>query len=67
MTCDTLTASPGNAVPSTGRVIAFPTARRRERDAIRADEPRGEILLFLGVRYERIVEQEPAPRRRRRS
>jgi len=35
-------------------VIAFPdSAERPQRPLPSADEPRGEILLFTGVRYER--------------
>lgn len=42
---------------SPGVVIAFPDAAERpQRPLLSADEPRGEILLFTGVRYER-----PAP------
>jgi hypothetical protein len=42
---------------SPGVVIAFPDrAERPQRPVLSADEPRGEILLFTGVRYER-----PAP------
>lgn len=38
----------------TGLVVPFaPVARPRRRPE--ADEPRGEILLFLGVRYERLA------------
>jgi hypothetical protein len=38
-------------------VIAFPDAADRpQRPSLNAGEPRGEILLFTGVRYER-----PAP------
>lgn len=64
--------------PSTGAVIPFPgSARRASRLALRADEPRGEILLFTGVRYERSFGSDAPPassgeskaggRRRRRS
>ena len=62
--------------PSAGVIIAFPDlAARPARPALSADEPRGEILLFTGVRYERL-EPNPGPsrpfasdgrRRRRRS
>lgn len=61
--------------PSTGAVIPFPgSGHRPSRPALRADEPRGEILLFTGVRYERSSDPAPAssgatnaggPRRRR--
>jgi hypothetical protein len=38
-----------------GVIITFPDpASRPNRNALRADEPRGEILLFTGVRYERL-------------
>jgi hypothetical protein len=68
----------GEVQPSTGAVIPFPgSAGRPSRPALRADEPRGEILLFTGVRYERsFAGLEPSPassgqskagRRRRRS
>jgi len=40
-----------------GVVIAFPAAAERpQRPQLNEGEPRGEILLFTGVRYER-----PAP------
>jgi hypothetical protein len=41
---------------SSGVVIAFPDRADRPQRLLPADEPRGEILLFTGVRYER-----PAP------
>jgi hypothetical protein len=50
--------------PSTGAVVPFPgSAYRPSRPALRADEPRGEILLFTGVRYERSIatSSEPTP------
>ena len=38
-----------------GVVIKFPDAAARPlRPHLSADEPRGEILLFTGVRYERL-------------
>ena len=37
-------------------VIAFPDATERPQRPLAAHEPRGEILLFTGIRYER-----PAP------
>jgi len=63
---------------SMGAVLAFPEAADRPvRAPLSLDEPRGEILLFTGVRYERIPERGPEPsrpaasdgrgRRRRRS
>jgi hypothetical protein len=36
-----------------GTLLAFPTAPRPRRASAAADEPRGQILLFTGVRYER--------------
>ena len=62
----------------TGVVIPLPDiAQRPPRPALGAHEPRGEIVLFMGVRYERLVDSvaeapvEAAPprvrRRRRRS
>jgi hypothetical protein len=39
---------------SPGVVIAFPDINERpQRPHLSANEPRGEILLFTGVRYER--------------
>lgn len=39
---------------SPGVVIAFPDSNERpQRPVLSAHEPRGEILLFTGVRYER--------------
>lgn len=38
---------------SSAEIIAFPDPAERPQRAQRADEPRGEILLFTGVRYER--------------
>ena len=64
-----------NQVRSTGVIIAFPDPRARSRASLGEAEPRGEILLFTGVRYERL-ESNPGPsrvsdgqsrRRRRRS
>ncbi|GBU17421.1 MULTISPECIES: hypothetical protein [Methylobacterium] len=66
MTCETHreTARPSGAV-----ILAFPPDAPSRRAPLREDEARGEILLFLGVRYERLPEpvREPGPRRRRRS
>jgi hypothetical protein len=40
---------------SAGVIITFPDpASRPNRSALSADVPRGEILLFTGVRYERL-------------
>ncbi|GJE81387.1 MULTISPECIES: hypothetical protein [Methylorubrum] len=51
----------------TGSVVPFApaTTRRFRREA--DDAPRGQILLFTGVRYERMPDAEalPVPRRRR--
>ena len=49
---------------SAGAVVPFPgSAYRPSRPALKADEPRGEILLFTGVRYERshATSSEPTP------
>ena len=53
----------------TATVVTFPAPARRFRRAdADADAPRGAILLFTGIRYERMPEPEaPAPRLRRRS
>jgi hypothetical protein len=52
---------------STATVVTFPATARRFRRAD-AEAPRGAILLFTGIRYERMPEPEaPAPRLRRRS
>ena len=57
-------------VRSSGVIIAFPEpSANRPRSPLGDTEPRGEILLFTGVRYERM---EPRPasdgtKRRRRS
>ena len=69
----------GEVQTSAGTVLPFPApVSRRSRPALREGEPRGEILLFTGVRYERMSTPslEPTPsasghskpgRRRRRS
>ena len=56
-----------------GVIIPLPDpAFRPKLPALAADEPRGEILLFTGVRYERQPEPPPSlsdghgPNRRRR-
>ncbi|CAO4175082.1 Transposase [Methylorubrum populi] len=48
-----------------GSVIPFVAGagRRFRREADEA--PRGQILLFTGVRYERLPEAAPVPQRRR--
>lgn len=47
-----------------GVVVPFPdlppTSARR---ALSGDKPRGEILLFTGIRYERLSEPAPEPSR----
>lgn len=52
-------------------VIAMPqaAARRFRRDTAHDAEPLGQILLFTGVRYERMpdIQPEPAIRQRKRS
>ncbi|WP_112663120.1 hypothetical protein [Microvirga flavescens] len=48
---------------SRGVVIAFPDASMRpNRPSLAQDEPKGEILLFTGVRYERPTPN-PGPSR----
>ena len=48
---------------SAGVIITFPDrVDRPHRAAPRPGEPRGEILLFTGVRYERL-EPSPGPSR----
>lgn len=56
----------GEAEASRGKLVAFPDrAHRPSRLPPRADEPRGEILLFTGVRYERLAPtMEPSPIRK---
>ncbi|GJE62151.1 hypothetical protein [Methylobacterium trifolii] len=50
--CEAETERPG--LRPMGALVPFaPSAARRVRREPAADEPRGEILLFLGVRYER--------------
>jgi hypothetical protein len=61
----------------TGMIIPFPDPPFRVRPAVvGACEPRGQILFFTGIRYERQPEPSPSPsfsdghgpnRRRRRS
>lgn len=64
---------------SSGDIVPFPDpASRAGRRPLAADEPRGAVVLFTGVRYERHPEMPPGPfgplasdgsprRRRRRS
>jgi hypothetical protein len=44
-----------------GLIIPFPIPAPRLRLAPRADEPRGKILLFTGIRYEWQPEPNPEP------
>lgn len=45
-----------------GDLIPFPPASRRQpRPGPGEGEPRGQILLFMGVRYERLSEPGPEP------
>ena len=63
-----------NQATDAGVIIAFPDpASRPERAAMQEGEPRGRILLFTGVRYERTeptpshpIASDGQPRRRRR-
>lgn len=48
---------------SPGTIVVFPDAASRpQRPALSTDEPRGEILIFTGVRYERPTSR-PDPSR----
>lgn len=51
----------------TGSVVPFAPVMTRRFRRERDDAPRGQILLFTGVRYERMPDAEalPVPRRRR--
>ena len=52
----------GAETRSAGVVIAWPAeGSRPPRARPMADERRGEILLFMGVRYERVQEPHPEP------
>lgn len=66
-----LTGGPGQAPERpTATVVTFPQGhpRRFRRSADAEPAARGAILLFTGIRYERMAEPErPAPRLRRRS
>lgn len=45
-----------------GTLLPFPASSGRPaRRALGPEEPRGEILLFTGVRYERQIEPSPEP------
>lgn len=49
-------AEPLRAPKPSAALIAFPGPEaRRTRRTAGSGEPRGEILLFLGVRYERLA------------
>lgn len=52
----------------TGRIVAFPGSapRRFRREAAESDAARGQILLFTGVRYERMPDPDTGVDRRRR-
>ena len=61
-TCETRSSQPAAdqirraASTASATLIAFPGAEARRTCRIpRSDERRGEILLFLGVRYERLA------------
>ncbi|MDV2985803.1 UNVERIFIED_CONTAM: hypothetical protein Q9R58_15945 [Methylobacteriaceae bacterium AG10] len=67
------TSSPALSAPpahrergATAAIVPFvpATTRRFRREA--DDAPRGQILLFTGVRYERMPDAEALPVRRRR-
>lgn len=66
-------ASPASAPAprATGTVVAFPpaSARRFRREALQPGEPRGEVLLFTGIRYEHLTDAAEfsgsAPKRQR--
>jgi hypothetical protein len=62
---ETAAGTPRDGVSS--RIVAFPgSAPRRFRREVEPDAERGQILLFTGVRYERMPEAETSPTRRRR-
>jgi hypothetical protein len=47
-----------------GQVIPWPSPEKRPaRPDVALDGPKGEILLFLGVRYERHDDPAPSPAR----
>ena len=58
-------------IPVSAAVIPYPGPGARRARPTEAAEPRGQILLFTGVRYERVGERAAArpaaakPRRRR--
>ena len=50
------------SIQLTGSLLPFPASSDRPaRRALGPEEPRGEILLFTGVRYERQIEPSPEP------
>ena len=58
----------GVQVRTKGVVVDFPApALRPPRPGPSADEPRGKILLYMGVRYERLPERGPEPSKPRLS
>ena len=44
-----------------GALLAFSSDQRRRPRPPRRGEPRGEIVIFSGIRIERIPEPQPAP------
>lgn len=60
--------TPHAAERPTATVVTFPQGRApRFRRAAEDASPEGRILLFTGIRYERMEPAERAPRLRRRS
>lgn len=61
-----------SSAPSTDgtNIIPFPAGREAGSRTLREDEPRGIVLLFMGIRYERDepvhVAPKPLPTRRKR-
>ena len=68
MNASTILPSLGESRPS-GTVVPFAAGapRRFRREPIAGSEPRGQILFFTGVRYERLTDAPPAllPKRKR--
>lgn len=48
-------------VQAVSSAIVIPFRMPAGRASVSSDGPRGEILFFTGVRYERPVEQSPEP------
>ena len=69
MNRSTTTSALGGDRPQAAVIPFSRTAPRRfRRDTPEADAPRGRILLFMGVRYERMPETQaeaPVPQRKR--